>query len=297
MAAPAQPMPAHADAAAERPRTAADTLEQRRRKASMAIADADSGYDVALLSEAEFLERAQLRRERSKRIQLIIDQEMHPNVHYRRAEGSDLPFLMAPGAELLRSVFRYSARALERSAIETIEYASATVLVGICGPTGLLLATRLGHCNSRDPWVRELDGDRPAGAAPVDARERLHTCFVRAETRASILGTREACGATAHFMYPEELATALGLLARVADDAPLTETQVKALRWDAALLGIRTTTLWRALLREALGAEIAQQLTTPTQAQGAQIAALLAARRQAKATARTSGAVPRSVAS
>lgn len=291
MTAPARRTTEPAPDATERPRSsAADMLEQRRRKVSMAIADAEAGYDLALLTELDFAERLALRTTRQDRIRRIIDTQLLVNVHYGSPQGGKLPILWNTGAEVLRDLFRYSARALERSVTETPDYVGATVVVGIYGPTGLLLTTRLGHCNARESWVRDLDGPPAAGAPPLDARERLHVCYVRAEMRASVLATREACGATAHFAYPEELATALRLLDRPAGDMPLTETEVKALRWDAALLGIRTTPLWRALLREALGAAVAQDIATPTQAQGAKIAALLDARRQAKAGATTRSA-------
>lgn len=265
-------------------------LDARREKVSMAIANADAGHDLALLDDEHFAKKLELDRRRQARIQEVIDNRLVDKVHYGTVPGVRKPFLWAPGAEVFRDLYRYTAQVMERSTTETEDYVSASVTVGIFGPSGLLLCTRAGNCNTREKRFQAKGGDEKGERwIYKDAREQVHNCLAMAEKRASVLATREACGASGHFAYPEEMEKELGREGTTSDEAPLTSTEVKALRWDAfTLLGIKPGEPWAALWREAITAEVFDGREDFTKAHGAAVAALIDDKRRAKEASKQS---------
>lgn len=189
--------------------TALESLDERRRRVTEALSD-QKGKDLADFTDVEFNDGLRRLKLVQSRMTTILDQVLVEGAHFgnpkdtRGKEAFKKPILLKAGAEELRRLLRYSLRRVaEDQIIETAEYVSVIVTLGIFDSVGRLIATRRASCTTKEKRFLKFDGTGPTFA---DARECLHVCLAMAEKRAGGLLTCEVSGATAFLANADAMA-------------------------------------------------------------------------------------------
>lgn len=247
-------------AVATRSRSAAESVALQREDAAQEHLARRAGYDVANLSEEEFVRGLARIRVRQQRMQRVLDEVLIKDVHYGNPNNAfTRPILLKPGAEELRQFFRFALKHVsEPQRVITPEYVEVVVRLGVYDHTGRLLAERSAACNTREKRFQRRGGN---GYTYTDAREALHDCVAMAEKRAGTLLTLEVTGASAFFANREEFESALAHDSETpADAGPATRgpTPRQLQRLDRAL-GLP---LWSEDERQGIRLR-ASQCTTP----------------------------------
>jgi murein DD-endopeptidase MepM/ murein hydrolase activator NlpD len=188
--------------------SAAEALATRGREVEQGL-QLRAGYDLANLTEQQFEEGLARIAVRDARLEQVIATVLRPDVHY----GNPLDrmgkpvfqrrILYKPGAEKLRTFFRYHCANMAAPVIEqSKEWVSVTVRRGISDSAGRLLAERTSNCNTLEKRFEKRGG---GGYTFTDARQKIHDCLAMAEKRADGLLTLEVTGASAVFYAEEEL--------------------------------------------------------------------------------------------
>jgi len=262
--------------------TSRHALELRREAASVEIANRPAAT-LATMADEDF-ERGltQLKLQQTRMLR-IIDEVLVENVHYGNPNHAfKNPILMQAGAEELRRLLRLTARELEKELVQTPEYCSARIVIGIYGPTGVALAVKEGACTSVEKRFVTKDGK---GFIYKDAREVLHQVVTMARKRAEVLATREATGATGFLIGQEEIEQALNEAEAAKDPSqqPWTQQQRDQIVAGMKAIGVRSQAEARAFQREALGAERYDGVEVFTQADAALLLAAIQQKKDAKA--------------
>lgn len=88
-------------------------------------------------------------------IQQIKEKNMKPEVHYGVQPGRDRLQLRQPGAEIINLVFRLCPKLEIERAIEERDFIAYTIRCSLIHvPTGKMIATGIGSCNSRESRYR-----------------------------------------------------------------------------------------------------------------------------------------------
>ncbi len=193
-------------------------LDERRRMVTEALSDL-KGKDLADLSDAEFADGVRRLRLVQTRMNTILTEVLKEGAHFgnpkdsRGKEAFKKPILLKAGAEELRRLLRFTLRRVaEDEIVQSAEYVSVIVTIGIYDAAGRLIATRRASCTTKEKRFKKYDGN---GWTYDDAREMLHNCLAMAEKRAGSLLTCEVSGATGFLANAEAMEDE-------EDDTPIT---------------------------------------------------------------------------
>lgn len=186
-------------------------LQEQRRAVSEATL-ADTGFDLASLTDEQFdggLQRIKVVYERAKRVLATV---LVPGVHFGNPvdrngnEAFQRPILYKSGAQELRRFMKLRLHTVDKQIVETEDYVSVVLEVVAMDTMGRIVGRSLGACNTREKRFRNRAN---AGWTYQDAREKLHDCLMMAEKRAGVAATLEASGATGLFADEDLLEEAI----------------------------------------------------------------------------------------
>lgn len=257
--------------------TASPALElERSREAATLARLNERPADLSDLSDAAFedgLRRVKLAQARMSR---LLSEALVEDAHFGNPKTKSgkpafkKPILLKAGAEEIRRLMRYHLRRVEPDQIvQTSEYVSVIVTLGIYDSFDRLLAVKSAACTTKEKRFLKFDGSGPIF---TDAREELHNCVAMAEKRCGSLLTCEVSGATAFFANAETMSDALEEEDQVV--SPWTAEEKKVTYAEAAAAGIGRSA-FAALVMKTLGraqvgtGEDVKKLRDAIKAQGA----------------------------